>query len=67
MSTLQHQIDNNWQTEPLVPQELDDAMDSVILHMGMEEDDDKEATLWKLHDYLKEFRVRTRPCRLLNG
>ncbi|MNP71787.1 hypothetical protein D3C76_1682260 [compost metagenome] len=25
--------------------------------MGMEQDDDKEAVLWKLHDYLNEFRV----------
>ncbi|NUU64374.1 hypothetical protein [Paenibacillus agri] len=56
-ATIQHQIDNNWDTEPLVTQKLDDAIDSVILHMGMEKDDDKEAILWKLHDYLKEFKV----------
>ncbi|AIQ47765.1 hypothetical protein R70723_19100 [Paenibacillus sp. FSL R7-0273] len=55
--TIQHQIDNNWVSEPLVPQKLDDAIDSVILHMGMEQDDDKEATLWTLHDYLKGFSV----------
>ncbi|AIQ53233.1 hypothetical protein [Paenibacillus sp. FSL R7-0331] len=55
--TIQYQMDNNWVSEPLVPQKLDDAIDSVILHMGMEQDDDKEAVLWTLHDYLKEFSV----------
>ncbi|WP_042199263.1 hypothetical protein [Paenibacillus camerounensis] len=43
--TIQYQMDNNWVSEPLVPQKLDDAIDSVILHMGMEQDDDKEAVL----------------------
>lgn len=57
MSMLRYQIDNNWVSEPLVPQKLDDAIDSVLLHMGMEQDDDKEAVLWKLHDYLREFSV----------
>ncbi len=55
--TIQHQIDHNWKTEPLVSQKFNVAFDSVILHMGMEEDDDKEATLRKVHDYLKDFRV----------
>ncbi|KHL95773.1 hypothetical protein QW71_10455 [Paenibacillus sp. IHB B 3415] len=54
--TIQYQIDNNWVNEPLVTQKLDDAIDSVILHIGME-GDDKDAVLWKLHDYLKQFKV----------
>ncbi|NOU82427.1 hypothetical protein GC101_26520 [Paenibacillus sp. LMG 31459] len=54
--TIQYQIDNNWVNEPLVTQKLDDAIDSVILHIGME-GDDKDAVLWKLHDYLKRFKV----------
>lgn len=54
--TIQYQIDNNWINEPLVTQKLDDAIDSVILHIGME-GDDKDAVLWKLHDYLKQFKV----------
>ncbi|WP_313642069.1 hypothetical protein [Paenibacillus sp.] len=56
-ATIQYQIDNNWDNEPLVTQKLDDAIDSVILHTGMERDDDKEDILWKLYDYLKEFKV----------
>ncbi|AIQ41021.1 hypothetical protein MKZ24_24400 [Paenibacillus sp. FSL R7-0297] len=46
----------DWINEPLVTQKLDDAIDSVILHIGME-GDDKDAVLWKLHDYLKQFKV----------
>ncbi|WP_438351041.1 hypothetical protein ACP8HI_10580 [Paenibacillus sp. FA6] len=56
-ATIQYQIDNNWDNEPLVTQKLDDAIDSVILHTGMERDDDKQDILWKLHDYLKEFKA----------
>lgn len=56
-ATIQYQIDNNWDNEPLVTQKLDDAIDSVILHTGMERDDDKEDILWELYDYLKEFKV----------
>ena len=56
-ATIQYQIDNNWGNEPLVTQKLNDAIDSVILHMGMERDDDKRDILWKLHNYLKEFKV----------
>lgn len=56
-ATIQYQIDNNWDNEPLVTQKLDDAIDSVILHTGMERDDDKEDIFWELYDYLKEFKV----------
>lgn len=59
--TIQQQMDSNWATEPLVSQKLDDAIDSVILHTGLEEDDDKEQVLWKLHDYLKAFKVSDDP------
>ena len=55
--TIQYQIDTNWENEPLVTQKLDDAIDSVILQIGMESDDKKEDILWKLHDYLKKFKV----------
>lgn len=55
--TIQYQIDNNWDNEPLVTQKLDDAIDSVILHSGMERDDNKEDILLELYDYLKEFKV----------
>lgn len=56
-ATIQYQIDYNWDNEPLVTQKLDDSIDSVILHIGMEGNDDKKDILWKLHDYLKEFKV----------
>jgi len=56
-ATIKYQTDNNWENEPLVTQKLDDAIDSVILHMGMERNDDKEVILRKLYDYLKEFKV----------
>lgn len=56
-ATIQYQLNNNWGNEPLVTQKLDDAIDSVILHIGMERDDDKEEILWKLHNYLKEFKL----------
>src|SRR5690606_8186530 len=54
---IQNQVDNNWNNEPLVTQKLDDAIDSVILHVGMERDEDKRDTLRKLVDYLNKFRV----------
>ncbi|CAM4507404.1 hypothetical protein FHS16_005757 [Paenibacillus endophyticus] len=56
-ATIKYQIDNNWDNEPLVIQKLDDAIDSVILHIGMEKDDDKEEILWNLHNYLKGYKV----------
>jgi len=56
-STIQYQIDNNWDNETLVTQKLDDAMDSIILHHAIERDEDKEDILWKLRDYMNEFKV----------
>lgn len=56
-ATIQNQIDNKWDNEPLITQKLDDAIDSVILSGGIDRDDDKEELLLKLYDYLKEFRV----------
>lgn len=56
-ATIQYQLDNNWNNETLVTQKLDDAIDSIILHIGMETDDDKEELLWKLHDYMNEYKV----------
>lgn len=55
--TIQYQLDNNWKNETLVTQKLDDAIDSIILHIGMERDIDKQDILWKLHDYMNEFKV----------
>lgn len=56
-ATIQYQLDNNWVNEPLVTQKLDDAIDSVLLHIGMETNDEKEDTLWELYDYLKKFKI----------
>jgi hypothetical protein len=56
-ATIQDQLDHNWKNETLVVQKLDDAMDSIILRMGMESDEDKETVLLKLHDYMKKFVV----------
>lgn len=56
-TTIQNQIDNNWDNEPLISQKLDDAIDSIILYGEIDRDDDKEELLLKLYDYLKEFRV----------
>ncbi|OAB35103.1 hypothetical protein PMSD_13340 [Paenibacillus macquariensis subsp. defensor] len=56
-ATIQYQLDNNWKNETLVTQKLDDAIDSIILHIAMERDNDKEDILWKLHDYMNEFKV----------
>jgi hypothetical protein len=54
--TIQYQLDNNWSNEPLVTQKLDDAIDSIILDTAMEKDDDKENILWKLYEYMEEFK-----------
>ncbi|CAM3484377.1 hypothetical protein PALU110988_24930 [Paenibacillus lupini] len=54
--TIQYQIDNNWSNETLITQKLDDAIDSIILDTAMENDDDKEDILWKLYEYMEEFR-----------
>ncbi|MDF2647980.1 MAG: hypothetical protein K0Q73_3785 [Paenibacillus sp.] len=56
-ATIQYQLVNNWKSETLVIQKLDDAIDSIILHIAMERDDDKEDVLWKLHDYMNEFKI----------
>jgi hypothetical protein len=53
---IQYQLDNNWENEALVTQKLDDAIDSIILNHGMEKDNNKEDVLWKLYDYLNEFK-----------
>ncbi len=55
-ATIQYQLDNNWENEALVTQKLDDAIDSIILNHGMEKDNNKEDVLWKLYDYLNEFK-----------
>jgi len=31
-------------------------LDSIILDIGMENDDDREDILWKLYEYMKEFK-----------
>lgn len=54
---IQYQLDNNWKNETLVTQKLDDAIDSIILHSGMERDKDKEDILMKLYDYMNEFKI----------
>lgn len=56
-ATIQYQNDNHWNNEPLVTQKLDDAIDSVILHSGIDQNDHKEDILMELYDYLKAFRV----------
>ncbi|MBD7969278.1 hypothetical protein H9647_14480 [Paenibacillus sp. Sa2BVA9] len=55
-TTIQYQVDNNWENEALVTQKLDDAIDSVILNHAMEGDDNKEDLLWSLYEYLNEFK-----------
>lgn len=54
--TIQYQTDNNWKNETLVTQKLGDAIDSILLNHGMEEDNNKEDILWELHDYLYKFQ-----------
>ncbi|WP_438446529.1 hypothetical protein [Gorillibacterium sp. sgz5001074] len=56
-ATIQDQLDHNWKNEALVVQKLNDTMDSIILRLGMERDNDKQTVLWKLHDYMKKFVV----------
>ncbi|WP_339265374.1 hypothetical protein [Paenibacillus sp. FSL R5-0470] len=56
-ATIQYQQDHNWNNETLVTQKLDDAIDSIILHSGMERDKDKEDILMKMYDYMNEFKV----------
>ncbi|QUL55459.1 hypothetical protein KDC22_02435 [Paenibacillus tritici] len=55
--TIQYQQDNNWKNETLVTQKLDDTIDLIILHSGMERHKDREDTLMKLYDYMNEFKV----------
>lgn len=55
--TIQYQQDHNWENETLVTQKLDDAIDSIILHSGMESDKEKENILMKLYDYINEFKA----------
>ncbi|WP_342548985.1 hypothetical protein NST69_08360 [Paenibacillus sp. FSL P2-0089] len=55
--TIQYQQDNQWKNETLVTQKLDNAIDSIILHSGMERDKDKEDILMKLYDYMNEYKV----------
>lgn len=54
--TIQYQIDHNWQNETLVTEKLDDAMDSILLNHGMEEDNNKDDTFWELLKYLDKFK-----------
>jgi len=56
-ATIQYQLVNNWKNETLVIQKLDDAIDSIILHIAMERDDDKRDILRKLYNYMNEFKV----------
>ncbi|MEK4848669.1 hypothetical protein NST04_02090 [Paenibacillus sp. FSL H7-0756] len=56
-ATIQYQQDHNWENETLVTQKLDDAIDSIILHSGMESDKEKENILMKLYDYINAFKV----------
>jgi hypothetical protein len=56
-ATIQYQVDHHWENEDLVTQKVDDAMDSIILHIGMERDNDKREVLWQLHDYMIKFRI----------
>ncbi|ETT48029.1 hypothetical protein C162_16135 [Paenibacillus sp. FSL R7-269] len=55
--TIQYQQDHNWENETLVTQKLDDAIDSIILHSGMESDKGKEDILMKLYDYMNAFKA----------
>lgn len=54
--TIQYQIDNNWKNEILVSEKIDDAIDSIILNHGMQEDNNKRDILWKLYEHLNEFK-----------
>lgn len=54
--TIQYQIEHNWQNETLVTEKLDDAIDSIILNHGMEEDNNKDDTFWELFEYLDQFK-----------
>ncbi|MBP2113911.1 hypothetical protein [Paenibacillus silagei] len=54
---IQYQQDHKWENETLVTQKLDDAIDSIILHSGMESNKEKENILLKLHDYINEFKT----------
>ena len=53
---IQYQIDHNWQNETLVTEKLDDALDSILLNHGMEEDNKKDDTFWELLEYLDQFK-----------
>lgn len=55
--TIQYQQDNNWKNEILVTQKLDDVIDSIVLHSGMERHKDREDILMKLYDYMNKFKV----------
>lgn len=55
--TIQYQQDHNWDNETLVTQKLDDTIDSIILHSGMESDKEKENILMKLYDYMNAVKV----------
>lgn len=52
---IQYQIDHNWQNETLVTEKLDDALDSILLNLGMEEDNNKDDTFRELLEYLDQF------------
>ncbi|OAB26245.1 hypothetical protein PMSM_27140 [Paenibacillus macquariensis subsp. macquariensis] len=56
-ATIQDQLDNNWGNETLVTQKLDDAIDSINLHIVIEIDDDKRDILRKLENYMYKFKV----------
>lgn len=55
--TIQYQQDHNWDNETLVTQKLDGAIDSIILHSGMESEKEKEDILMKLYDYMNAFKA----------
>ncbi|WP_336782050.1 hypothetical protein [Paenibacillus illinoisensis] len=54
--TIQYQIDHNWQNETLVTEKLDDAIDSILLNHGLEEDNNKIDMFWELFEYLDQFK-----------
>lgn len=54
--TIQYQIDHNWQNETLVTEKLDDAIDSIILNHGLEEDNNKVDMFWELFEYLDKYK-----------
>ncbi|MDR9746054.1 hypothetical protein [Paenibacillus taichungensis] len=53
---IHYQIDHNWKNETLVTQKLDDAIDSIHLNHGMEEDNNKQDILRELLEYLDKFK-----------